>query len=54
MAGIASEVGVTITQFVVQWSNVVHGCGSLKNVQLEGQHECCMKYVFNLYLGGSN
>jgi hypothetical protein len=54
MADIVGEVSMTSAQFVMQWSDVMHGSGCLKNVQLEGQHDCCMKYVFNLYLGGIN
>jgi len=53
MAGIASKVGITIVQSVIQCSNVMHGIGYLKNVQLEGQHDSCIRYVFNLRLGGS-
>ena len=54
MAGIAHEVCMTLAHFLMQWPDVVLGIGSLQSVQLEGQNDSCMKYVFKLCLGGSN
>jgi len=46
MADIASKVGVTIAHSVIQWSNVIHGIGYLKSVQLED----CMTAALGVYL----